>query len=196
MRLDALTPGGRKILDAASLLFYRHGIHSVGVASIAAMAGVTKKSLYDTFGSKDRLILAYLQLRREVWAQALKRALAESPEPRALAFFDAQSDSAQDHSRGCAFINAAGELPADHPGRDFIGTHKRYVRTRLLEVLRSDGLHGPDLESVTDHLFLLHEGALAQVSVTGLTDAITTARHHAHVLLEAHSLTVSTTHTR
>ncbi len=172
------------MLAAASLLFYTHGIHSVGVAAIAAEAGVTKKSLYDTFGSKDNLILAYLKVRRDGWSQALERALAESPAPRALAFFDAQEDSTQDHTRGCAFINAAGELPADHPGREVISTHKHYVRTRLLEVLRGDGLQDLDLESLTDHLFLLHEGALAQISVTGLTGPLTTARHHAHVLLE------------
>ena len=58
-----LTPAGERILAAASTLFYEQGIRTVGVDTIAAAADVTKKTLYDRFGSKDRLIAAYLDRR-------------------------------------------------------------------------------------------------------------------------------------
>lgn len=49
-----MTPGARRALAAASRLFYERGIHAVGVDLIAAEAGVTKKTLYDRFGSRSR----------------------------------------------------------------------------------------------------------------------------------------------
>src|SRR5215203_765493 len=61
------TPAADRILWAASEMFYREGIRAVGVDAIAAEAGVTKKTLYEKFGSKDRLIAAYLRARDERW---------------------------------------------------------------------------------------------------------------------------------
>src|SRR5918995_1572779 len=61
------TPAADRILRAASKMFYREGIRAVGVDAIAAEADVTKKTLYDKFGSKDELIAAYLRARDERW---------------------------------------------------------------------------------------------------------------------------------
>jgi AcrR family transcriptional regulator len=52
-----MTPAGQRVLDVASRLFYRGGINAVGVALIAETAGVTKKTLYDCFGSKQKLVV-------------------------------------------------------------------------------------------------------------------------------------------
>ena len=51
-----MTPAGERILRTASDLFYARGIHATGVETIAQEAGVTKKTIYDCFGSKDALI--------------------------------------------------------------------------------------------------------------------------------------------
>lgn len=51
-----LTPAAQRILDTASALFYARGINAVGVDTIAAESGVTKRTLYDRFGSKDQLL--------------------------------------------------------------------------------------------------------------------------------------------
>ncbi len=66
-RRVALTPGARRALDAAGRLFYERGIHAVGVDLIAAEAGVTKKTLYDRFGSKEQIVVEYLADRDERW---------------------------------------------------------------------------------------------------------------------------------
>ena len=90
--LAPLTPGGRRVLDAASQLFYERGIHAVGVDTIAEAAGVTKKTLYDRFGSKEALVVAYLQHRDARWREHVAQQLALVPEPgidRVLAIFDA-----------------------------------------------------------------------------------------------------------
>src|SRR3954471_16517615 len=72
-----LTPAGERILAAASTLFYERGIRAVGVDTIADAAEVTKKTLYDRFGSKDRLIAAYLERRNRVWHAFLDEQLTE-----------------------------------------------------------------------------------------------------------------------
>jgi AcrR family transcriptional regulator len=50
-----------RLLAAADELFYAEGVHVGGVDRIVRRAGVTKASLYNTFGSKDELVRAYLE---------------------------------------------------------------------------------------------------------------------------------------
>src|SRR5947207_15195498 len=52
-----------RILAAADRLFYHHGIRAVGVDAVAAEAGVSKRTLYNYYASKDDLIAAYLVAR-------------------------------------------------------------------------------------------------------------------------------------
>ena len=115
--LPDLTPAAGRILDAAAELFYLHGIHAVGVDTIAAASGVTKRTLYDRFGSKDVLVATYLRARHVAWWARLDERLEVAPAPRALAVFDAYAEDAPSVERGCAFLNAAGELPADSAGQ-------------------------------------------------------------------------------
>src|SRR3981081_4576234 len=52
-----------RILAAADKLFYTQGIRAVGVDAVAAGAGVSKRTLYNHYPSKDALIAAYLTAR-------------------------------------------------------------------------------------------------------------------------------------
>ena len=54
-----------RIVAAADALFYTRGIREVSVDNVAEQAGVTKKTLYYHFRSKDDLIAAYLEARHE-----------------------------------------------------------------------------------------------------------------------------------
>src|SRR5690348_13038189 len=98
----------QQVLKAASRLFYQEGIHAVGVDRIAAEAGVTKRSLYYHFSSKEELIAEYLSspasfLPAEEAAQSSTRQI--------LAVFDALDAWFRKGSfRGCRFINAAAEF--------------------------------------------------------------------------------------
>jgi AcrR family transcriptional regulator len=111
----ALTPAGLRVLDAATELFYRRGIHAVGVELIAERAGVTKKTLYDRFGSKDALVAQYLRRRGGRWQRFLLDRLDQRPHgaDRALAVFDAAAEWHARSQRGCAFVNAYAELGFD-----------------------------------------------------------------------------------
>ncbi|WP_285589003.1 TetR/AcrR family transcriptional regulator [Actinomycetospora sp. NBRC 106378] len=161
------TPAGQRILETASALFYAHGITAVGVAGIAEAAGVTKKTLYDCFGSKAALVAAYLQRRHDRWWADLQDRLETADSVDTV--FDTYLAHPQfDTALGCGFQRAAAELPHDHPGFAVIRAHKQAVRDEL-ERLTGD----PDR---ADHVFLLLEGAVARRAVEGTTDALDRAR--------------------
>ena len=52
-----------RILETADRLFYLQGIRAIGVDTIAAEIGISKRTLYNHFPSKDALIKAYLERR-------------------------------------------------------------------------------------------------------------------------------------
>jgi hypothetical protein len=62
-RKTAMATPAERILATADKLFYTQGIRAVGVDTIAAEAGVSKRTLYNHYPSKDALIAAYLMLR-------------------------------------------------------------------------------------------------------------------------------------
>ncbi|UFU05377.1 TetR/AcrR family transcriptional regulator [Ruania halotolerans] len=182
-RPPRLTPGAARILEVASDLFYARGIHAVGVDTIAAESGVTKRTLYDRFGSKEALVAAYLQRRHARWWERFEQRIEAARPPRALAVFDAYERDAPSVQRGCAFLNAAGELPEDHPGYEVIREHKRAVRRRIGELIEADRPEAGDPEQLADHVFLLAEGAVAQRGIDGSAQQLRTARAAAADLL-------------
>jgi AcrR family transcriptional regulator len=182
--IKQLTPAGHRVLVSASEQFYRRGITAVGVAAIADVAGVTKKTLYDCFGSKSELIVAYLRQRDASWWAYLEELLLNAEPPRALVLYDAYlSQPGLDHSRGCGFINGAAELPRNHPGFEVIRAHKRAVRDKLTELVQSDQATATNTTELAEHLFLILEGAVAQVGIEGDTEPLRHARKIAESLL-------------
>lgn len=176
LEVPELTPGARRIVEAATSLFYRHGIHAVGVEAIAKESGVTKRTLYDRFGSKDTLIRVYLQARHRAWWTRLQGRLAETSPPRVLAVFDAYTDDLLPTDRGCGFLNAAAELSTDHPGYPVIRAHKLAVRQLIAELLCTEHPRLTTAEGMADQVFLLLEGAIAHRGIEGDTQLITIAR--------------------
>ena len=169
-----LTPAGERILTAASTLFYARGIRTVGVDAIADAAEVTKKTLYDRFGSKDNLIAAYLEERNRVWHLFLDEQLAArapgTPEEVILALFAALTDWMAESRRGCGFINASVELAApDHPAMPVIVAQKQWMRAEFLAQAELAGFRST--EELADRLLLLHEGALVSYRVAAMENA-------------------------
>jgi AcrR family transcriptional regulator len=182
----ALTPAGRRVLDAAADLFYREGIHAVGVEAIAAAAGVTKKTLYDRFGSKDRLVAAYLQGRDARWRAWLTEdvtAHAHTARGRLLRTFDALGEWLRGIGpRGCAFVNALAELPdPDHPARAVIAGQKRWMLDYLTTLAADTDADQPDV--LAEQLLLLHEGATIGYASGAVADPIGRAKHAAALLI-------------
>lgn len=182
------TPKARAVLDAASGLFYAQGIHAVGVDTIAERAGVTKKTLYDRFGSKERLVVEYLTERDRRWSAFLAERLkvvGDDPRARLRAVFDASEQWAEEHSgKGCSMINAHAEIsdPA-HPAYAVIVGQKRWMLELFTEIVSAAGVTEPSESART--IMLLHEGALVTAGMRVIDDAYAHARESALGLLDA-----------
>ena len=183
------TPTAERILRVASDLFYTRGIRAVGVDTIAEQAGTTKKTLYDRFGSKDRLVAAYLEARDGRWRVFLEDHLSEAdpdPERQLLAIFEATEIWQQRHARrGCSVINAGAELvDPDHPARRLLAPQKIWLRDRFRDLADAADLRDP--EALADQLLLVHEGTLVALSVADLDTTTDAARAAVRTLIAAH----------
>lgn len=177
------------MLEVAGKLFYANGIHAVGVDSIAAAAGVTKKTLYDRFGSKEALVAQYLSARDERWRahvrSVVERSARTAPARRPLLVFDALAGwMATENPRGCAFVNAHAELPdGAHPGRDVIRAQKEWMLGYLRSLVEAARLRNP--ARLSESLFVLLEGATVAASLDVVPDAVTGAKRVAKQLLDS-----------
>ncbi|MGK5692331.1 TetR/AcrR family transcriptional regulator [Streptomyces sp. URMC 128] len=181
-----MTPAARRVLAAAARLFYERGIHAVGVDLIAAEAGVTKKTLYDRFGSKEQIVVEYLADRDERWRVFLAERLdAAPPQPgeQVLAVFDASRAWAAERSpKGCSMVNAHAEIsdPA-HPAHPVITGQKQWMLA-LFTRLASD-IDPGRADVLARALMLLHEGGLVAHGLGIFPDAIAHAREQARALV-------------
>jgi AcrR family transcriptional regulator len=176
---DLLAGPGRgsvraRLLAAAAECFYDHGVNGTGIDTITAAAGVAKMSLYNNFGGKDDLVLAYLEARHEEWLDLYRRRLADATDARqrVAAVLDAYVDHAEmayRHGfRGCGLLNAAAELPAGAPGRQVVRRHKEEVEALLAAHLAElDDLPADGVAGLAEHLSLLLEGAMARAGLEG-----------------------------
>lgn len=155
-------------------LFYRHGLHSVGVELIAEAAQTNKMTLYRHFKSKDELVVAYArELAAEgdaVW-ERLAAAHPHSPESRLAAWVDHVEEVLTSRfERGCALANAAVELQPDHPARTVIEEYKQRKREHLVQLFELSRHRDP--ETLADEVFLLFEGARISIQCGGRGPAL------------------------
>jgi AcrR family transcriptional regulator len=165
-----------RILDSAYALFFRRGFFRVGVDEIAKAAGITKRTLYCHFDSKDALIGAVLQRQHDRaaasigrWAEALT---GSSPAAIDTLFGDLASWAGKPRWAGAGFTRIAMEL-ADlrgHPARAIARKHKQAVEDRLAAAF--------DSKQIAEELMLLLEGTMAMLIISGdrrYADAAATA---------------------
>lgn len=184
--MTTLTPAAERLLKAAGDLFYDRGIHAVGVDLIAEVAGTTKKTLYDRFGSKDNLVALYLLRRLEWWDAFMAERLAAHPagEARVLATFDVLAEWLTLNRWGCGFVNANAEIGRGaHPGIAVIREDKLRMRALYHRLAAEAGV--ADAESLGARLHLLYEGAIVAHTSGGQHDAVAHAKAAARDLLAA-----------
>jgi len=167
-----------RILQTADKLFYLQGIRAIGVDTIAAEIGISKRTLYNHFPSKDALIAAYLE-RRFVSA----RPSDKPPVEQILGTFDSleRRFSAKDF-RGCPFVNAVAELgPADRAVKKIAIAFKESRRVWFRERLTELGV--ADADALATQLVLLVDGSIAQDLVRDDPAMARAAKEAAKVLL-------------
>ncbi|HSW95434.1 MAG TPA: helix-turn-helix domain-containing protein [Patescibacteria group bacterium] len=152
------------LLGATSELTYARGITATGVDAIAARAGVTKRTLYQHFGSKDQLVAEALSERNRrallnLEAGARRRS-KETGELAILALFDVIRNALSTKTQaGCAFINASLEINyPGHPVREAALAHLRAREELVRQLLVEAGADDADLAA---QVVLLVDGAYA-----------------------------------
>jgi AcrR family transcriptional regulator len=167
-----------RILQTADRLFYLEGIRCVGVDTIAAEIGISKRTLYNHFPSKESLVNAYLQRRFVIGHPSRK-----SPASQILGYFDSleRRFSAKDF-RGCPFVNAVAEMGSkDRAVKKIAIAFKEGRRQWFRDLLVELGVKEAD--ALATQLQLLADGSIALDLVRDDPAMARAAREAARVLL-------------
>ena len=176
-----------RILDAANRLFYGEGIRAVSVDAIAAKAGITKKTLYYHFRSKDDLIEAYLASRDQPnlalfkkWFDEAEGSLADRVE---AIFRNLAVSAGHPRWKGCGFLRTAAELAnmPGHPAMKVGAAHKKKFEAWLCDEFRDRQTARPD--ELARHIVLLMDGAFSTVLVHHDPDYVVSAGRAARELV-------------
>ncbi|MET9451723.1 TetR/AcrR family transcriptional regulator [Streptomyces cinerochromogenes] len=175
-----------RLLDAAARLSYRDGV-SIGVEALCREAGVSKRSMYQLFDSKDEMLAASLERRIPRYLSLFTHPDGEaaSPRERVLYVFEQlQRGSADPDYHGCPYLAALVELKdPGHPA----SVVARGVKDALAQGFRAEAERGGarDPELLARQLALVFDGASARAGarVEHLHDGLATAT--ATALLDA-----------
>jgi AcrR family transcriptional regulator len=174
-----------RALDAAEKLFYARGVQCVGMDELRGASGVSLKRLYQLFPAKEQLVAACLARRDERWRGCLAAHVAQQRDPleRIPAVFDwLEGWFGEAGFRGCAWINAYGELGATSAlVAEQVRAHKAAFRDYLASLVAAAGLPA----ALAGPLFLLAEGAMTTAGITGSTQPAAEAREAARALVAA-----------
>ena len=174
-----------RLLAAAQELFYDEGVNTVGIDRVIARAGVAKASLYNTFGSKEELVRAYLTARHETRRARVEARLAGlgSARERILGVFDVLRELAVENGfRGCAFVRASAELRPGSSLKAVCDQTRRWLRTLLTDLARDAGARDP--AALAAQLVLLYDGATVGAQMDADTSAAASARSAAAQLVD------------
>jgi AcrR family transcriptional regulator len=178
-----------QIINQALSLFYQHGFNATGVDKIISEAGVSKKTLYHHFRSKNELVLATLRKRDELFRNNMMREterLASTPKDRLLAIFDVMGNwFKEDSFSGCMFINASAEFSdLKDPCHILCAEHKRLVCDYLYNLGKQ--AQAKDPEELAKQLNLLIDGAIVNAHVEGDIESAVRAKTMAGYIINHH----------
>ncbi|WP_027134184.1 TetR/AcrR family transcriptional regulator [Geminicoccus roseus] len=182
-------PTRTRIVAAASSLFYGQGIRGVSVDAVAEKAGVTKRTLYYHFASKDDLVAAYLEARDQPNLVLFQRWFAEADggvASKVRAIFENLARSAR-HPRwkGCGFLRTSAELAnlPGHPAMKIGAAHKKRFEAWLRQTFEAEGIQ--DGSGLARQVVLLLDGSFAVVLLHRDPSYMETAGQAAFTLIEA-----------
>ncbi|WP_405588221.1 TetR/AcrR family transcriptional regulator [Streptomyces sp. NBC_01190] len=184
---SAPRPSAReRLLAAANRLFYEEGIQTVGIERVIEQAGVAKASLYKTFGSKDELIRAYLDLQHTSTVERIMGGMdaQASARDRILSVFTTlETVFSAPGFHGCAFIKATAEALPGSAAEQANATYRAWVRGLFTDLARDAGVANP--VSLARQLHMLFDGSGLGADVEHDPSLADEARAAAEVLLDA-----------
>lgn len=152
-----------RIINTAAKLFYDHGINAVGIAQICEEASVSKRTLYQHFGTKEDLVVATMVQLGETWFEACTSATSDDPKERIRHVF-AMMEPMVVHPDfyGCVFMNTSIELRGtDAPAAVTVSD----IKTKLYDYFIEQAvlLKVDDPALLAEQLILLHDGCSAWI---------------------------------
>lgn len=191
--MPRLTNPDHTILICAYRLFHRHGFNRVNMDEIAAAAGVTKRTLYYHFRSKDDLIAAALEHQHDLALATFRswiELLARKPQAIVAGLFDEfQKWASQRDFFGSGFTRVAIELAEmpGHPAREIARRHKRMVEAALADSFEQAGIRSARKRA--RQIFTLLEGTTALMLVHSDKAYVSAAAEAAKALLDVRRTT-------
>ena len=175
-----------RILDAAYELFSQRGIRAVGVNDVIERAGVATATLYRHFSSKEKLVLAFLDLREQRWTKDLIEAGAmgrgSNPEQRLLAIFDVLDEwFHRDDFEAGSFIKVLLELGPNNPAGGASVRHLEQLRAIARHLAEEAGMR--DAESFAHSWHILIQGSIV-VAAEGDVEAAQRSKSMGRLLIE------------
>jgi AcrR family transcriptional regulator len=181
-RQESKSDAHRRLVCAATDLFYAEGIRSVPIERILERARVTRSTLYRYFGTKEELVLAYLDKADRDIRVRFAEAAAGVNDPGGLLTLMIETirhDVCGPEFRGCPFINAAAEYAdSDHPVRRAVRDHRAWFIDCVRQVLTD--AHHPDAPRASRALATLRDGTMVGGYLDDkddVTDALVWAVH-------------------
>jgi AcrR family transcriptional regulator len=182
-------PTRERIISAANALFYNDGIRGVSVDAVAAKAGVTKRTLYYHFESKDDLVAAYLAARDQpnlaLFRQWFSEAEGGLPAKVEAIFRNLAQSARHPKWKGCGFLRTSAELAnmPGHPAMKIGAAHKKKFEEWLRETFEAEGIAAP--LRLARQILLLLDGSFAVVLLHRDPSYMETAGEAAYSLTEA-----------
>lgn len=154
-----------RLVWGAGDVFYAEGINATGVQRISEALGISKKTMYELFESKDDLVAASLAVRDEQmladFTSAAENAGADPIDQLVGLFVAIEPMLVAENPRGCPFLNACAELAdAEHPAHRIAAEHKEKLRKWIERRVRSARM--PQPKAVSVRLMLILDGAMSQ----------------------------------
>lgn len=181
----------QRLLDSATHLFTTEGIRVIGIDRVLREADVAKASLYSLFGSKDALVIAYLENLDQKWREEWQARTAEMSDPgdKILAFFDqCLKEEPEKGFRGSHFQNAANEYPKPETESEegivaAVMEHRRWCHQTMTALLSEK--NGYPSATQANQLLIFLDGGLAGARLIKDSGPLETARDLARQLLSA-----------
>ncbi|HET6151453.1 MAG TPA: TetR/AcrR family transcriptional regulator [Marmoricola sp.] len=176
-----------QLLDAVDEVFYARGFQAASMGELRDAAGLPLRRIYQLFGSKDELIVAFLRRRHDRMLAAIRARVSDagSPADHVLAVFTHIDYWIHEPSfRGCPWANAFSELgPTNAAIAAEVDHHERELRALVTEVVADAGFSA----HVADVIYLLMAGAITTAALQHSLSAAAEARHGAEIVLAAAS---------
>lgn len=155
-------------LRKAMQLFWEKGYYGTSVSDLVANLGISRASMYSTFGDKEELFekafTAYNQLNKKQVQQVFESHESVKVGFRTLLEGAIEQDMQEGRPKGCMVVNTATELlPEDQKLREKVEQHahefKQFFTSQMKKGIKNGEISADkDPEALASYIFTLYSG--------------------------------------